>query len=48
MVRSAGNDAAGPSMKLADIAKALEPASKLRGDPRSRAQSPKAGFTAIT
>jgi carbon-monoxide dehydrogenase large subunit len=31
MVRRAGNDAAGPSMKLADIAKALEPASKLRG-----------------
>ena len=43
-----GNDAAGPSMTLGEIAKALEPASKLRGSARSRALAPKAGSTAIT
>jgi carbon-monoxide dehydrogenase large subunit/6-hydroxypseudooxynicotine dehydrogenase subunit gamma len=31
VVRKSGGAAAGPSMKLAEIAKALEPASKLRG-----------------
>ena len=41
-------DAAGPSMTLGEIAKALEPASKLRGDARAGALPPRAGSTPTT